>query len=265
MSPRRPRAAAPRRRPRRAPAGPADTRDRLLDAAERLFAERGLQGISLRAINVAAGARNVAAAHYHFRSKDGLVRAVVARRMDALSNARLAALRAAEIAAGADRPPLRPLVEAIVLPTIGLLADASGGGTHYLRLLARAAADPDVDLEALATDAFRESSVLYLSLLGRALPGLPAQTLVRRALFGMELLLNGVLPAARFARTADGALNAPYLQGFAADLVDFVCAGLQAPAPADRARAVATRTAAGTTTADPFWGLTGLRPPTDPT
>ena len=65
------------------------TADRLLDAAERLFAEAGFRAVSLRAINEAAGARNTSASHYHFGSKEALVDAVFARRMDALNRARM--------------------------------------------------------------------------------------------------------------------------------------------------------------------------------
>src|SRR5215470_8750592 len=56
-----------------------DTKQRLLDAAERLFAERGVDGVSLREVNAAAGERNNAALYYHFHDRDGLVRAIVER------------------------------------------------------------------------------------------------------------------------------------------------------------------------------------------
>ena len=59
---------------------PTDTRESLLDAAESLFAEHGIQASSLRMITQRAGA-NLAAVHYHFGSKEGLVRAVFSRRL----------------------------------------------------------------------------------------------------------------------------------------------------------------------------------------
>ena len=57
-----------------------ETRTRLLDSAEQLFAERGIDATSLRAITTAAGA-NLASVNYHFGSKDELFREVVSRRI----------------------------------------------------------------------------------------------------------------------------------------------------------------------------------------
>src|SRR6478672_2385169 len=59
----------------------AGTRERLLDAAETLFANNGFHGVSLRTITTQAGV-NLAAAHYHFGSKKGLMREVFKRRLD---------------------------------------------------------------------------------------------------------------------------------------------------------------------------------------
>src|SRR5918996_5272493 len=65
-----------------------DTREALLDAAEALFSEHGIQASSLRMITHQAGA-NLAAVHYHFGSKEGLVRAVFSRRLKPLNEERL--------------------------------------------------------------------------------------------------------------------------------------------------------------------------------
>ena len=51
-----------------------DTRERLIDAAESLFAEHGIGGVSLREINRAAGARNAVAVQYHFGDREGIIR-----------------------------------------------------------------------------------------------------------------------------------------------------------------------------------------------
>ncbi len=69
------------------------TKDRLLDAAEELFSDRGIDATSLRAVTSAAGA-NLASVNYHFESKDGLVRSVFLRRLEPLNNERLELLDA---------------------------------------------------------------------------------------------------------------------------------------------------------------------------
>ncbi|WP_068269505.1 TetR family transcriptional regulator [Aldersonia kunmingensis] len=88
------------------------TERRILLAAERLFAERGVDGVSLRAVMAAAGT-NVAAVHYHFGSKDALVEALIKERSEAISAKRAALLDRLE---GAETFTARQLAEAFVDP-----------------------------------------------------------------------------------------------------------------------------------------------------
>ena len=105
------------------------TQVRLLDAAERLIGDRGVDGVSLRAINADAGS-NVAAAHYHFGSKEGLVRAVLARRMSVLAEERYALLAPLE---DDPSPSLRQVAEVFALPLYELSRRADG--MDYVRFL----------------------------------------------------------------------------------------------------------------------------------
>jgi AcrR family transcriptional regulator len=100
------------------------TRDRLLDAAERLFAEKGLRGTSLREIVVAAGQRNESAIQYHFGDREGLVDALVARRVAAIETVRNARLDA--LLARAPAPDVRALVACLLEPVVELCHDDSG-------------------------------------------------------------------------------------------------------------------------------------------
>jgi AcrR family transcriptional regulator len=106
------------------------THVRLLDAAERLIGERGVDAVSLRAINTEAES-NVAAAHYHFGSKEALVRAVLDRRMSVLAEERFARLAPLE---SQPAPAPRALAEVIVRPLFDLAADPAGA--RYVRFLA---------------------------------------------------------------------------------------------------------------------------------
>src|SRR6185369_14709669 len=106
------------------------------------FAENGIQAVSLRTINTAAGARNASAAHYHFRSRESLVRAVARRRMEKLTAERLEGLLCAERDAAGGAPDLHAIIAAVTVPTFQMLLDDDGGGAHYVRFLARAATDP---------------------------------------------------------------------------------------------------------------------------
>ncbi len=63
---------------------PGDTKDRLLDAAQRLFARDGVQGARIREINELAGQRNPSALHYHFGSRMAVVEAILLRYQSAI-------------------------------------------------------------------------------------------------------------------------------------------------------------------------------------
>ena len=116
----------------------AITRERLVDAGERLFAERGIDAVSVADITRAAGQRNGAAIHYHFGGRDGLLDAILARhheRLDAVRFARLDAVGAA------GSPSVRDLVAIVVEPMVDLLATDSGRA--FLTLQARRAGVAD--------------------------------------------------------------------------------------------------------------------------
>ncbi len=101
----------------------------LILAAERLFAERGIEGVALRQVNQAARHKNMSAAHYHFGSRDGLVEAVLMHRLPILDQRRRALL--AEKSEGRD---LRFYVRAFIMPLIEELQPRPEGN-HYLRFV----------------------------------------------------------------------------------------------------------------------------------
>jgi len=127
------------------------TVDRILDAAERLFAEQGFYVTTLREITQAAEV-NLAAVNYHFGSKQALVIAVFKRRLDELNADRLARL---ERAHRRHSPPiLEDVLDAFVFPAMALMGDQSAGGHRFMQLLMRAFADHDEALHGAIRDEY---------------------------------------------------------------------------------------------------------------
>src|SRR5688500_5182333 len=108
------------------------TRDRLIAAAEHLFATKGIDGVSLREINRASGAKNAVAVQYHFEDRAGVIRAILDKHRPAVEAARHELLDEYEDDRAED---LRRLAGALVRPLAAKLHDRDGG-PFYLRIQA---------------------------------------------------------------------------------------------------------------------------------
>ena len=153
-----------------------DTKTCLLDAGEKLFAELGIARASMRAITQAAGA-NLAAVHYHFGSKEGLVRAVFRRRLEPLNRDRLDRL-AAHLASGGERD-VEGIVEAFVTPPLHMIG-REAGGRAFAQLLARAVLEPAAGSHGLVLEQFEEVLDRFAAALANALPDLSREEILWR-------------------------------------------------------------------------------------
>ncbi len=118
-----------------------DTKEKILNVAERLFAEHGFVSTSLRQITAEAGV-NLAAVNYHFHSKEALLSAVLERKIQPVNVRRMELLDQALSEAGQFRPPLEDVIRAFVQP----IFEAKGAGNElgsFARLMARLASEPD--------------------------------------------------------------------------------------------------------------------------
>jgi AcrR family transcriptional regulator len=130
---------------------PADTRERLIEAAERLFAERGVDAVSLREITRASGAKNAIALQYHFDDRAGVVQAILDKHSRDVDARRHAILDQYEAGDGSD---IRLLAAALVRPLAAKLADPDGG-CEFLQIYADLLNRPKPVLAA--TEPFEES------------------------------------------------------------------------------------------------------------
>jgi AcrR family transcriptional regulator len=201
----------------------AATRERILDAAERLFAERGFAGTSLRDITSAARV-NLAAVNYHFGSKDELFLAVVVRRLEPVNRRRLELLDEAE--RRADPPRLEDVVRAFVEPVVEARDD--GGGMGPLpKLMARVVGEPGGWAEKILPLIFGTLAARFLAVLERALPGVPRSDLLWGLVFSAGVLSHYVLLGDLVGRIGAGAMDAADTQVTAARMRDYIAAGLR--------------------------------------
>lgn len=116
----------------------AESKDMLMDAAERLFAEFGIEAVSSRQIALAAGQRNQSAIRYHFGTKDDVLRALLQSRVSEINQRRAALL--AEIDESGRSPELRGLISAIAVPLAEKVASGPQG-SNFVRFLAHLFSD----------------------------------------------------------------------------------------------------------------------------
>jgi AcrR family transcriptional regulator len=192
------------------------TQTRILDSAEYLFSENGVNGASLRAIVGHAGV-NTAAVHYHFGSKYGLLEAVFARRIVPIAEERLKLL--ADCHAGDGRPPLlHQIISAFLEPGMR----GSHGGATFARLRARMAADASDETRALLAKYFDHSSGLFLQALADALPNLPPHDLHWRFHFLLGSMVYTMANTGRLQALTDSTCNPSDMDAALAYLVPFL-------------------------------------------
>jgi AcrR family transcriptional regulator len=160
------------------------TRELILTAAERLFAERGVYAVSNRRISEAAGQGNNAAVGYHFGTKADLVRAIVRGHTE-----RIEEIRARLLAGIGDSTDVRDWVACLVRPIPEYLA-ALGSPTWYARFCAQVMTDPALHQimveESLSSPSLRQ----VLDGLHRCLPELPPEVRAERGAMARELILH---------------------------------------------------------------------------
>lgn len=199
------------------------TRTRLMQAAERLIAERGVDAVSVRDITAAADT-NSASIHYHFKSKEGLIHAIMEDRAERLGERRGSYLQAL----GPDAPSARAVAEAIVNPTFEFVSGhEEESDTAYVGFLAALLDDPTM-VPALERY-FSHQYEAYFDALRRARPDLDRAVLVNRVCFALHLVLNTVAEPARGLRTWIERHYPVAVDNIRQDLIDFLTGAFEAP------------------------------------
>ncbi len=200
----------------------------ILDAAERLFAERGVTQVSMREIVRESGQRNSSAAKYHFGTREALIVAVVERRMATINELRHRRLDQLERAGtGAD-------LRAVMLATVSVVADqvrSTDWGSRYVQIVAQLAQWPTDSPETQIDPAHMSAMSRVDSMVLACVPALSRVLLQRR----MQMIRGYTAYTLSGWIRLNGAVTPVNARAFNQQvdiLADFLAAGLSGPAPA---------------------------------
>lgn len=193
-------------------------KEKIVLVAERLFAEHGLDGVSLRQISAAAGNGNNTAVQYHFGSKQRLVQAIFEHRLPALSERR-------RVLVARKRPDdLRSWLECQILP---VLEQGEQEGSNYLSFVTMLQQHVRRDVFDRLPEELKQSTDVFLERVGDLLPHLPEP--LRRHRTSQALAFSVHAASAREQARARGERVPPFAL-HVEDLLDGLSGFLQAPA-----------------------------------
>jgi AcrR family transcriptional regulator len=208
------------------------SRERILDAAEQLMAERGVAAVSLREINSAADQRNASGVQYHFHNRLGLVIAVIERHMAPLDERRNQLLDALD--------PLDTTAATIMRALVQPLADEleSPSGRRYLRILHDLFSRPQSDAARGSILSMNRGLRRVRAVLAQVLADLPVTVRQARTSLCVIVLLAALADEARIIDEQPGVdrLRGPL---FVSNLVDVLAGLLVAPASSETRRLAA--------------------------
>jgi len=208
----------------------ADTKEHILDAAERLFAKNGIDAVSLRTITTEARV-NLAAVHYHFGSKEGLVEKVFGRRISGVNRERIEMLDAAEEAAGDGPLAVEDVLRALFTPALRLSREGEKG-RMFMLMCGRIYAEPASFVQRIFVELFQDIVVRFRAAFLRALPDLPTVDRAWRVQFAVGAMAHTMLANETLKTYSGGVCDPTDVDAVVERIVAFAAAGLRAPASA---------------------------------
>ena len=216
-------------------------KERILDAAEELFAQRGFYGVSLRDITQAARV-DVALVGYHFGSKRELFTAVFERRAEVLKRERTERLEAVRQAALPGAPALEAIINAFTAPLLERAARGGTGWKSYFALIAYVNNSPEFGPQMM-TRHFDPLASRFIAVIREALPRCPPREIYWGYQFLTGALTLTFAETGRIDQLSGGLCRAMDLDSVHERLAPYMAAGLRAlcartqPAPRSGKRA----------------------------
>ncbi len=206
----------------------ADTKQRILDVSEQMFADHGFAGTSLRGI-IGEADVNLAAVHYHFHSKEALMEAVLVRRLEPLNRDRLALLDGSEKNSGKAGPSPEVILDAFIGPPMRLILNRSGSGRRFGKLVGRLHSESGEFFTEIVKKHFSPVSRRFMVALHRAFPELPEEELYWRMHCAIGVMAHSLASWDHLESASGGLLKTGDVDAAIRRLVNFLAAGFRAP------------------------------------
>jgi len=198
-----------------------DTKQRILDSAERLFASRGVEATSLRTI-IADAQVNLAAIHYHYHSKEDLLDAVLMRRIEPVNRERLEMLDAC-----GPEPSLEAVLEAFIAPAVRV----ANQSRPFVCLMGRIISEQSTRLPRVIRQHFSAVLQRFTGALHHAAPELSEAELLWRIHFTVGAMAHTLRANEDMKAISNGLCDTSDVEGVTKRLVAFTAAGFRAGVP----------------------------------
>ena len=199
-------------------------RERILEVAERLFAEHGMSGVGLRAISAEANV-NLASIAYHFGSKDGLLEALFAQRAAPIAEERLRLLE--QCYEKTEKPKLEHILDAFLRPALGLGTETHPGNPAFVKLRARLATEPQALSRKILSNAFDASSRKFIDAITAALSDLPRAEVEWRFHFMLGAMFYTMADSGRIQALTKGRIDPGNVKRALHHMIPFLAAGFR--------------------------------------
>lgn len=204
----------------------ADIRDRLLHVAIRLFAEKGIDAVSLRTISTEAGSKNKSAVHYHFGSKLGIVEAIFEEFTKSIEQADGELLKRLEKRAENKQISIAEILLAFYLPLFTIRSSKSYG-EYAIKLLAKMMLECTPEYQILYQRLFQRRVTRIYQQIQKQLPNKSAQDLKFQLMHGLMATITGIATIDLMDRSPLGDIRFSNEIQMTLSYVDYVTGGLK--------------------------------------
>jgi AcrR family transcriptional regulator len=202
------------------------TKQRLIEAAEALFADEGFDRVSVRDITTKASA-NVAAVNYHFGSREGLVAVVMARYINPVSEERLARLEALERRAAGKPLPLEEILDAFIRPFATQVRRCELSEKLFFKLMGRMFGQQGCELPPVVENLFVSMVNRFHKAFSKSLPNLAADEIWWRMHLMSGAMIHTMAHEETVQRMSRGESGNPTIEQTLSRFIRFAAAGLR--------------------------------------